>query len=114
MLEQLSELLRQTLQTANLNVNRARVEPDPADPDGQSLLFWYPTSTVVEGNAYIRRAIKIESGPKSALDPHAPVVINPYIADDLPDLSLAVGNVTTVNPESYLLGQDCHLLTEGL
>jgi hypothetical protein len=46
-----------------------------------------------EGTAYIRRAIKIESGTKSALDPHAPVVVKPYIADDLPNLDLAVGNV---------------------
>jgi hypothetical protein len=97
MLEQLSVLLRQTLQAANLNANRARVEPDPADPDGQSLLLWYPTATV-EGNAYIRRAIKIESGAKSALDPHAPVVVKPYIADDLPNFDLAIGNVTTVDP----------------
>jgi hypothetical protein len=94
MLEQLSALLRQTLESANL---RARVESDPADPDGQSLLLWYP-STTAEGNAYIRRAIKIESGAKSALDPHAPVVVKPYIADDLPTLNLAVGNVTTVDP----------------
>ena len=97
MLEQLGVLLRQTLQTANLNANRARVEPDPADPDGQSLLLWYPTATA-EGNAYIRRAIKIESGAKSALDPHAPVVVKPYISDDLPNLNLTVGNVTTVDP----------------
>jgi hypothetical protein len=97
MLEQLSELLRQTLQTSNLNANRARVEANPADPDGQSLLLWYPTSTV-EGNAYIRRAIKIESGAKSALDPHASANVKPYIADDLPNLDLRVGNVTTVDP----------------
>jgi hypothetical protein len=97
MLEQLSVLLRQTLQAANLNANRARVEPDPADPDGQSLLLWYPTATT-DGNAYIRRAIKIESGAKSALDPHAPVVVRPYIADGLPNLDVAVGNVTTVDP----------------
>jgi hypothetical protein len=97
MLEQLSELLRQTLQTSNLNANRARVEADPADPDGQSLLLWYRTSTV-EGNAYIRRAIKIESGAKSALDPHASANVKPYIADDLPNLDLRVGNVTTVDP----------------
>ena len=97
MLEQLSELLRQTLRTANLNADRARVEADPDDPDRQSLLLWYPTATT-EGNAYIRRAIKIESGAKSALDPHAPLVIKPYIADDLPNLDLAVGNVTTVAP----------------
>lgn len=97
MLEQLNTLLRQTLQTANLNADRARVEADPDDPDGQSLLLWYPTATA-EGNAYIRRAIKIESGAKSALDPHAPVVVKPYIADDLPSFDLAVGNVTTVAP----------------
>jgi hypothetical protein len=73
------------------------VETDPVDPDGQSLLLWYPSATV-EGNEYIRRAIKIESGAKSALDPHAPVVVKPYISDDLPNLDLAVGNVTTVDP----------------
>ena len=83
-------------QTANLKADRARVEADPDDPDRQSLLLWYPTATT-EGNAYIRRAIKIESGAKSALDPHAPVVV-PYIADDLPNFDLTVGNVTTVAP----------------
>ena len=97
MLERLSVLMQQTLKSANMNPNRARVEPDPDDPDGQSLLLWYPTATA-EGNAYIRRAIKIESGAKSALDPHAPVIVRPYIADDLPNLDWAVGNVTTVDP----------------
>jgi hypothetical protein len=97
MLERLSVLMQQTLKNANMNPNRARVEPDPDDPDGQSLLLWYPTATA-DGNAYIRRAIKIESGAKSALDPHAPVIVKPYIADDLPNLDLAVGNVTTVYP----------------
>jgi len=97
MVEQLSASLRQTLQTANLNAERARVEADPDDPDRQSLLLWYPTATT-EGNAYIRRAIKIESGAKSALDPHAPIVVKPYIADDLLKLDLAVSNVTTVAP----------------
>jgi hypothetical protein len=97
MLERLSVLLRQTLQTANIKADRGRVEADPDDPDRQSLLLWYPTATT-EGNAYIRRAIKIESGAKSALDPHAPVVVKPYIADDLPNLDLAIGNVTTVDP----------------
>jgi integrase/recombinase XerD len=64
-------LRRGTLKTANLSATRGRVEPDPNDPDRQSLLLWYPTATT-EGNAYIRRAIKIESGAKSALDPHSP------------------------------------------
>jgi hypothetical protein len=97
MLERLSVLLQQTLKSADINQNRARVESDPDDPDGQSLLLWYPTVTT-DGIAYIRRAIKIESGAKSALDPHAPLVVKPYIADDLPNLDLAIGNVTTVDP----------------
>jgi hypothetical protein len=97
MLERVSVLMQQTLKNANMNPNRARVEPDPDDPDGQSLLLWYPTATA-DGNAYIRRAIKIESGAKSALDPHASVIVRPYIADDLPNLDFAVGNVTTVDP----------------
>jgi hypothetical protein len=97
MLERLSVLLQQTLKAANLNPNRARVEPDPDDPDRQSLLLWYPTATG-DGNAYVRRAIKIESGAKSALDPHMPLGVKPYIADVLPNLDLAIGNVTTVDP----------------
>jgi hypothetical protein len=60
------------------------------------LRFHTPTATA-EGNVYIRRAIKIESGAKSALDPDAPVVVKPYIADDLPNLYLAVDNMTTVD-----------------
>jgi len=45
MLERLSVLLQQTLKTANLNPHRARVEPDPDDPDRQSLLLRSPTET---------------------------------------------------------------------
>src|SRR5258708_18298447 len=104
MLERLSELMQQTLESANLSANRARVESDPVDPDGQSLLLWYPSATA-ECNAYIRRAIKIESGAKSALDPHDPVVVRPYIADDLPNFDLAVGNVTAGDPSRTFLNK---------
>ena len=74
------------------------LERDPDDADGQSLLFWYPAATT-QPNEYIRSAVKIESGAKSALDPHAMATIKPYVADDLPDLDLRVPNVTTVQPE---------------
>ena len=47
----------------------------------------------------IRPAVKIESGAKSALDPNHPVVIRPYVADDLVDMDLSVANVTTVVAE---------------
>ena len=97
LLEQLQTHLRQALEAANIPPDRARLEADAEDADGQSLLLWYPTVTA-EGNTYIRRAIKIESGAKSALDPHAPLIVTPYIAHDVPALELAVKNVTTVDP----------------
>jgi hypothetical protein len=45
-----------------------RLELDPDDKDGQTLLFWYPAVTPTSHD-YIRSAVKIESGAKSALDP---------------------------------------------
>lgn len=75
-----------------------RLEPDPEDKDGQTLLFWYPAVTATTGD-YIRSAVKIEAGAKSALDPHVVATVTPYVAQDLPDLNLTVANVTTVKPE---------------
>lgn len=77
---------------------RFRLETDTDDKDGQTLLFWYPAVTAAEGD-YIRAAVKIEAGAKSALDPHIAATVTPYVAADLPDLNLAVGNITTVQPE---------------
>ena len=74
------------------------LEPDPDDGDGQSLLFWYPAATARQ-DEYIRSAVKIESGAKSALDPHTMAIVKPYVADDLARLDLSVANVTTVQPE---------------
>ena len=95
--EQMQTLLRRALETTKLPANSGRVELDADDPDGQSLLLWYPTVTAA-GNDYIRRAIKIESGAKSALDPHSPVTVRPFVADDLAGRDLSVHNVTTVDP----------------
>jgi hypothetical protein len=74
------------------------LEVDPDDRDGQSLLFWYPAVTA-RSSDYIRSAVKIESGAKSALDPHTAAVLKPYVAADLQHLDLQVANVTTVQPE---------------
>lgn len=73
------------------------LEADPYD-DGQTLLFWYPVATANEGD-YIRAAVKIEAGAKSALDPHTATIVAPCVAADLADLDLAVRNVTTAQPE---------------
>ena len=71
---------------------------DPDDPDGQSLLFWYPTVTAGR-DVYIRPAVKIESGAKSALDPHEDLSIVPYVSEEVPQLALRAEHVTTVVAE---------------
>jgi hypothetical protein len=96
LLQQMSTLLAETIKAAGLPADAGRIEPDAEDDDRQSLLLWYPTVTA-PGNDYIRRAIKIESGAKSALDPHSPLILKPYVDDDLPGFDLSVLNVTTVD-----------------
>jgi Nucleotidyl transferase AbiEii toxin, Type IV TA system len=76
---------------------RMRLEPDPDDADQQTLLLWYPSPRRTDD--YIRSAVKIEAGAKSALDPHTTASVTPYIAADLPDLDLRVDNVVTVEAE---------------
>ena len=86
------------LAAAVIPESRFRLEPDTDDRDGQTLLFWYPT-VVSSPNEYVRSAVKIETGAKSALDPNAAATVTPFVAQDLPGLDLAVGNITTVGPE---------------
>ncbi|MBW4092594.1 MAG: nucleotidyl transferase AbiEii/AbiGii toxin family protein [Proteobacteria bacterium] len=47
---------------------------------------------------YVRPAVKIEAGWKSALDPNKPLSIRPYVADELANFDLVVAGVTTVDP----------------
>jgi len=95
LLAQLSGTLANAVGT---NVAGAEVELDPDDESAQSLLLWYPSVTA-ESDGYIRKAIKIESGAKSALDPHAHRGVIPYLADDLSGLDLTVANVTIIDAQ---------------
>jgi hypothetical protein len=78
--------------------NSFNFELDPADKDHQTVLFWYPAVTSTQSD-YVRSAVKIEAGAKSALDPHASVSVTPFIAPDLPDFNLTITGITTVKPE---------------
>ena len=100
LLEELSGLLDRALGAGAASA-RPRLTLDEADPDRQTLLLWYPSVSADAGDyaTYIRPAIKVESGAKSALDPHQTAVVVPYVADDLPRLDLRVRNVTTVDAE---------------
>jgi hypothetical protein len=75
-----------------------RVEPDAADPTGQSLLIWYP-EVEPRDDAYVQPAVRIESGAKSALDPADIISIAPYVAIDVPDFDLTVPSVTSIEPK---------------
>ncbi len=83
-------------QIADATGGIGRIEIDDADPDGQTLLVWYP-EIEPRDETYVRPAVRIESGAKSALDPHHPVTIRPYIAEDASALDLAVHGVTTID-----------------
>ncbi len=62
-----SQLVRCT--SALPNHVTLRIGLDPNDPDGQSLLLWYPAITGA-GDGYVLPAVKIEAGAKS--DPRSP------------------------------------------
>ena len=75
------------------------LEPDPDDPDGQTLLLSYPTAFPAQAAAYLRRAVKIEMGARSDADPAEYIEIRPYISDVFPDLLLEPGtDVRAVMP----------------
>jgi hypothetical protein len=95
--ETLGRLIDQTAQRSGVAAGQFSVTVDEEDPDKQSLLVWYPTATPVEG--YVRQAVKIESGAKSALDPNRETTIRPYLADDVASVNLDVPGITTVVAE---------------
>ncbi|GGE05802.1 hypothetical protein GCM10011515_26670 [Tsuneonella deserti] len=95
LLEQLSAIAAATAERTGLPADRLRIVPH--DGDSQTLLVYYPTATPADG--YIDKAVKIESGAKSALDPNSAHSIRPYVDEDAPDLDLAVPNVTIVDAE---------------
>ena len=80
-----------------------RVFPDPSDQDGQTLLVEYPSIYTTEESSYVVPRVKIEAGARSALGPNLICTIAPYIADELPDWSLEVENITVISPERTYL-----------
>src|ERR1019366_3856367 len=96
--QQFEEVVQGTLAESNIETNVPSVVVDPDDPDGQTLLFWYPAVTAGR-DEYIRPAVKIESGAKSALDPHENLTIVPYVSDEVPRLAIRAEHVTTVAAE---------------
>ncbi len=97
-LARLSATMAELVAETGASESGARVELDPDDTSQQSLLLWYPSVTATS-DGYIRKAVKIESGAKSALDPHRSHRVTPYLADDIEDFDLGIDNVTIVDAE---------------
>jgi hypothetical protein len=89
------------LAATGIKDTKARVAVDSKDPDGQTLLLWYP-SLFGDRDTYVSPAVRIESGAKSALDPHVTADVAPYVTEELGDPAFAVANITTVSPKRTL------------
>jgi len=95
LLDGLSVIAAATAARTGLPTNRFLVTPH--GEESQTLLVRYPT--VTPSGSYIDKVVKIESGAKSALDPHSVRSIRPYTDDDAPGLDLTIANVTIVDAE---------------
>jgi len=75
------------------------LEPDPDDPDGQTLLLAYPTA-FAEPMVYLQQVVKIELGARSDTEPTLEIDIHPDLTNAFPDLfAYPHFSVRTVSPE---------------
>lgn len=86
---------------AVISEGKFKIEADPDDAEQQTLLFWYPVVTGTAGD-YVRAAVKIEAGAKSAIDPHVNATMTPFVAEDVAEIDLTITHVTTVKAERTL------------
>lgn len=91
---------------------------DGDDPDGQTLLFHYPSA--YGDAAYIRPVVKIELGARSDTEPCGLPQIQPYLKEAFPDLFGAASfAIRTVEPErtfwekAMLLHEETFRTTSG-
>lgn len=57
---------------------------DATDPDGQTLLFDYPSAWPAAGVAYVRQTVKIEMGARADHWPWEAKSVTPYVAEEFP------------------------------
>ena len=57
---------------------------DAIDPDGQTLLFDYPSAWPAPGVVYVRQTVKIEMGARADHWPCESMSVTPYVAEEFP------------------------------
>jgi predicted nucleotidyltransferase component of viral defense system len=89
-----------------------KLETDPSDPDGQSLLFVYPSA--FSRGSYLSPGVKLEFGARSDTEPHASPEIQSYLAEALPgEFARAKFTVRAVAPERTFWEKAMLLHEEG-
>ncbi|HEV3210896.1 MAG TPA: nucleotidyl transferase AbiEii/AbiGii toxin family protein [Chthoniobacterales bacterium] len=64
---------------------RWSLKSDASDPDGQTLLFEYPSILSPTSTGYVRRAVKIEMGARADNWPSDIKSVTPYVAELFPE-----------------------------
>lgn len=87
--KKINEEIHPLLNTAIANdiVNNGKdwsLETDDSDPDGQTLIFKYPSALISNKNGYIQPVVKIEMGARSDHWPSEKKNISPYVAEKYP------------------------------
>ncbi|MBM3357762.1 MAG: nucleotidyl transferase AbiEii/AbiGii toxin family protein [Betaproteobacteria bacterium] len=96
--ESLAPALERRLRASLPDESSWTVTNDSDDPDGQTLIFAYPS--VFPASDYLRPAVKIEMGARSDIEPSATPSVQPYIAEVLPDaLGVSAFTVQTLDPK---------------
>lgn len=123
-LEKLAEACKNWVQTnllpelkqrirASLGDHGWRLEVDPDMPDGQCLLFHYPTVFSTEAAGYVRPVVKIELGARSDDWPAESREIQSYVTEIFPQLDAdAVFRVKVLAAERTFWEKACLLHEE--
>ena len=96
--DRLDGIVAEDVAECGLPPGTIRIERDTNDPDAQSLFVAY-RSVLPGGEEYVDRRVLIESGAKSAVDPHATVDVVPYVAPDIEGLDVVARGIVTIEPK---------------
>jgi Nucleotidyl transferase AbiEii toxin, Type IV TA system len=90
------------------------LEIDPDVPDGQCLLFHFPSVFPRGTTGSVRPVVKIEVGARSDDWPNAERLIQPYVAELFPSLNLSAAfNVRVISAERTFWEKACLLHEES-
>ncbi len=76
-----------------------KIEPDPEDAEGQTVLFTFPHAITSDTDSYVRSSVKIEFGARSAHWPVETRTIVPYVADVYRGRAIEGASVRVLNAE---------------